>query len=371
MTWRGVLLPLLLASALSAQSFVLPSQYANVAGNGSDYNIFYGPGKTPMQPVHTQLIYNVADIPLPAGGIKSIAFRRANSTQSTNYAASADLTIQMGQGNYHEANAVADFAANLGANPRLVFQGKVNLPQSVYSGPGPGVFEVLIPFSTPFVFINTMGPGLVVDITTTTFTSTGTGKEVSWYVDAQRMTSSTVSSQGTQGPSQSNCKFNTGTYSNSRSTPGIYGPGHIFSVTLGGLLANAPGIHFLGTKGSGSVWNGLQLPWNMAPLGAPNCYWVIEIVLGVPIVVGASGSHTLNLRVPADPVLAGATFHEQALILDPLANPFGAVATWAGWFKIGDSKLPGGAMVYKSLDTTPPSPTGTLATTAVIAEFGL
>lgn len=372
---RTVFALALLAAAAAAQtSFVVPSGLANSTGNSSTNVLFAGPEKNrPVQPVHAQLIYNTADIPIAGGPLKSMSFRRANYSASlpANPAASVTLALSLSVGPNAEMQVSESFAANVGSNATQVFNGTITLPPEAYSGPGPGPFWALIPFQAPFLYIQSMGPALVADFQVTVYTPLAPATD-SWLIDAQTMPQS--GAHAIQGPSQVNCKSSTGGYCGAFGSAGLYGPGAPWSYTLGNsaamfkLLPNAPGVMTYGTQGNGTVWNGLSLPFDLAPLGAPGCFWSTNIVLAIPIQVDATGVVTVRVRVPNDPFLIGATFFDQGAIVDPAANALGLVTLWSSRWTVGTSRLPGGALVSKMLDSAA-SPTGNVSTTAVAARF--
>lgn len=65
---------------------------------------------------------------------------------------------------------------------------------------------------------------------------------------------------------------------------------------------------------------GFPLPVDLSPIGMTGCQLANSIDDAVP---APSGRWTMG--IPNDPVFVGATFFDQAIVVDPLANPFGAV----------------------------------------------
>jgi hypothetical protein len=78
------------------------------------------------------------------------------------------------------------------------------------------------------------------------------------------------------------------------------------------------------------------LPLGLAAFGMPGCtlYTSVEIAT---LVAGSGGRAEQTLAIPNDPLLVGARFYHQALVLDPAAgNPLGAVMSDAATAVVGD-----------------------------------
>jgi hypothetical protein len=66
------------------------------------------------------------------------------------------------------------------------------------------------------------------------------------------------------------------------------------------------------------------LPWSLAPLGAPGCSLFVSDD-AVTLVTGSGSQAEVTIAIPSRPALLGLPFHQQALVPDAAANPFGAV----------------------------------------------
>lgn len=106
-------------------------------------------------------------------------------------------------------------------------------------------------------------------------------------------------------------------------------------------LGDTVALHYLPAYGrpafaifgaSRATWNGLPLPLDLAPLGMPGCALATsaEIVMPYP-----TPAPLLQLPIPADPRLVGATLYAQTWIDDPGANLRGATTTNALALRIG------------------------------------
>ena len=108
--------------------------------------------------------------------------------------------------------------------------------------------------------------------------------------------------------------------------------GEELAVELGNLSPVRVALAYVGA--SRGTWDGLSLPLDLGPIGMPDCQMLVSGDLLLPLLV-MQGRATLRLRLPADPSLAGQNAFVQGLVLDPLANPFGAVMTPGGEALIG------------------------------------
>jgi hypothetical protein len=81
-------------------------------------------------------------------------------------------------------------------------------------------------------------------------------------------------------------------------------------------------------------WNRVPGGASLAALGMPGCTAHVVPDAFVPL-VGANGSAVFTLPLPFDVRLLGATFHQQAFVLDPNANALGAVLSDAATAVVG------------------------------------
>lgn len=354
---------LLCCGAVTAQStFVVPSAFATTAGNSSDAVLTVGrPGQ---HPVRQQVLWNTSDIAIPAAVLQSMELRASPSLRTGNPVATLTMSLALSVGPNSAETASSTFAANLGSVVVTAFNGPLNLPAQT-TGPSPMPWSVMIPFTAPFPYIPVQGQSLVADFDATSYVTAGTD---SWVFDAATTVTITPGQRVSNGNAQSNCRFSTGNYNNSLSSrPPIRGA--IWYVSYGNVPANAPVIGVLGGQGIGGTYGGQLLPFNLGPLGAPNCTWNVDVLVTVPFVTNASGqARWPDIPVPNDPGVVGAQFFDQGLVFDPPANAFGLVPTWSSRWTVGDATHPEGARVYQYQNTNN-SPTGTLDRTALIAKF--
>ncbi|MGK0156530.1 MAG: hypothetical protein ACI9SE_003499 [Neolewinella sp.] len=103
-----------------------------------------------------------------------------------------------------------------------------------------------------------------------------------------------------------------------------------FTVAFG----NVPGsIAFAAAGYSATSWNGVSLPINLQPIGAPNCNLLVaaESQVALPVTGGVA---TWTLQLPAAPALIGVSLFQQALALDP-NGPNGLAMTPASVSVVG------------------------------------
>ncbi|HZN38578.1 MAG TPA: hypothetical protein VFD82_07225 [Planctomycetota bacterium] len=82
-------------------------------------------------------------------------------------------------------------------------------------------------------------------------------------------------------------------------------------------------------------WATAPLPLDLSPLGLTNCWLRVSLDANHAL-IGALGSATYSLAVPASAALAGFILHQQALVLDPAAgNPSGLVMSDAATAVVG------------------------------------
>lgn len=105
--------------------------------------------------------------------------------------------------------------------------------------------------------------------------------------------------------------------------------------TLSANFTNLPtnvAVHMLGF--SRTVSNFGPLPVSLAPFGAPGCSGHVSAD-AVSLMLGVGNTANFAWTLPNDPSFLGARFYNQALALDPSANPLGAVTSNAAMIVLG------------------------------------
>jgi len=116
------------------------------------------------------------------------------------------------------------------------------------------------------------------------------------------------------------------------SATGVPEIGNSFQVNLAFANASAPVVLSLGA--SDTLWLGVPLPFNLAPLGAPNCFVLCSTDVLLPNVTNPAGGASQQLTVPNSGVLVSRTFFNQWTIADP-ATRLGLVTSNGGRGTIG------------------------------------
>lgn len=109
-----------------------------------------------------------------------------------------------------------------------------------------------------------------------------------------------------------------------------------FSIDLSNAIANAPAVLLIGA--SNKSWNAIQLPLDLAPLGAKDCRLFTSIDLLSSIVADAGGNASLAVPIPNSNALKGVTFYVQWSIIDRFANNLGLSFANAAKIVIGEEE---------------------------------
>lgn len=109
--------------------------------------------------------------------------------------------------------------------------------------------------------------------------------------------------------------------------------GRTVSYDLSGALGRTPCWFVLGA--SNSVFQGLRLPFDMAPLGAARCMVYCGHDLLVGVTADALGDARQNLTLPSDSALVGQHVYSQFYALDVRANQLGMTSSNAMDTRIG------------------------------------
>jgi hypothetical protein len=357
------LLPALaLAAGAPAQLTVIPSAAATTRPTLSPFyfgNVFYSTTSATVAPAsRSQVIVDCADIAIPATLWNSLSVRRPIGLGNGNSAFTANATIRMSISTSPWTAATNTFAANHGASPTTVLSGQISLPAATNQATWPAPWQSPFPFSAPFPYVGAAGSSLVIDLQ-----QDQTGLLVAgslWYLE---YTTPNVGGRYQNGGSaQSNCRFSGGSYNSGLgyTTAGLAGNGGTWYVQYSGLQAGLVGIGAIGARGEGGTWNGVPLPIDLGPMGAPGCRWSVSMEIVIGLSTGTTTSARWpNMTLPNDPALRGASFYDHTLWIDPPANQLGLVAGWSSRWGIGTGLGAPGAIVYAT-GNNHSSPTGTL-----------
>jgi hypothetical protein len=339
---------LCLTTTLAAQLTVIPSAAATTRPTNSPFYIgtaFYSTTSTTIAPAsRSQTIVDCADIALPATLWNSLAVRRPVGLGNANNALTAQATIMMSVSTSPWTASTTTFATNHGGSPVTVLSAQISLPPATNPPAWPAPWQTPFPFSAPFPYAGVAGGSLVIDIH-----QDQTGLVVAggqWYLEYTTPDVGGRSNNG--GSAQSTCKFSGGTYNSGLgyTTGGLSGNGGTWYVQYSGLQANLIGVGAIGIVGEGGSWNGIPLPIDLTPMGAPGCRWSTSMEVIVALSTGTTTSARWpNQTIPNDPSLRGAAFYDHSIWIDPPANALGLVAGWSSKWSIGTGIGAPGAFV--------------------------
>jgi hypothetical protein len=310
----AAIVSLLLATTASAQgAAVVPAWAASTEGNRmSHLPYLYDASRTQMVVAGSAFCNAVAQI-------NGMELRR-DGVEPSPYAARTlpSHIVTVGYAATTPATMSTTFASNRGPGQTVVMSGAFNLPaQPVVPAPAP--FNIVLPFSTPLLYVRAQGDLLVeIEIPGTATT------RVLYYLDAQDYASGagTVAGFGTSGAVQAGDRLVA-----SCATTGL-APGGSANTTISGASKAYPTLHWIGA--SNTSFFGVPLPLDLTGVGAPtnHLYASMALAVGVTMTGGLGGfSGVTNWPIPNDPGLGGAIVYAQWLILDPPSNAAGLVTS--------------------------------------------
>lgn len=109
--------------------------------------------------------------------------------------------------------------------------------------------------------------------------------------------------------------------------------GSTLTLQIGGGPALAPGFMIYAVDRT--QWLSLPTPVDLAFVGAPGCFMQTSTDLLDLVLLDAFGQGTSLLPIPANPLLAGFTFYNQAAVLNPV-NQLGVLLGNAGTAVVGN-----------------------------------
>jgi hypothetical protein len=129
------------------------------------------------------------------------------------------------------------------------------------------------------------------------------------------------------------CPGSAGTPSITSPAGGLPWIGEDFELELRDIPRGNTCVMWLGT--SATYWQGHPLPLDLAVIGMPGCFLHASADIIVPL-FNWTGTVRVRFRLPYDISMSGVIFYDQALVLDPGANAFGATVSSAcrgliGW----------------------------------------
>jgi hypothetical protein len=298
-----------LAAAVPAQTMrILPPSHAAQEGTSST-NVPFG-RSTAMR---VQMAYDRRLFAGPAT-ITGLSFRFDGGTVAAQK--QVECEIRMSTMALPLVAMAVDFAQNRGADELVV------LPRQVVTLPGqtaaatPNPFLPAIPLAVPFAYDPGPGP-LLLEIVVFGQPPGAYSLDVTWVCDSPEQPIGPV---GCPQPGRPALRVESST------TQVLWGrpwTGRVLDAPAGTMVS-----FVLGTTETGA-WNGLLLPFDLQPLGAPGCYLSIDVAAPFFSVSAADGSASFPFVIPNDPALVGEWLRFQGGAIDLQANPLGLVTSQA------------------------------------------
>ena len=245
------------------------------------------------------------DFPSKILVISKLAWRPYKTCRAFN-SFSATMTLTVSQDGPNPDNATNDFAKNLGKNPKIIFTNKTIYFPSYTPVPSPAPFIFEIPFGAPYIY-----KGKKVFCWELRLHNHTNKSYIFFDLFSQRSTPEFYS--GGVG-----CRASTG--ASPCSLDGSYGGGF---VTFNGkyLPQNKTVFLLFGVKNT--MWQGIVLPFDLSPLGAP-CALRESIENMFPGTSDQKGNVTWKFNFTGS-LPSGAAGFFQILALDQNANSLGIV----------------------------------------------
>jgi hypothetical protein len=314
---------------------VLPAARANSFG-GSDNVIPFG-----WYPVKYQQVFHGTELPT-AFTMAGLSLRQ-DERASVAHSFTVDMEIQVGYTTKTPATMSTTFAANFDAGTPVVVvpRAQIVFPDQPSTGPtDPSDFFLTIPFNNTFDWGPSPGMNFLVQVTV--FGNSNGGNPWGYAFDATSGTARLYGSpaNASSGVLDSNYGLVMGLRELSHTAvPVLYSTnepqiGDTCRIRLAQARAASPALSCLGF--SNTAWNGIPLPFDLAPLGAPGCRVLISVTDARPVTTNAQGAASFTYSIPNDIYLLRLAFYNQFVVADPGANSLGLALTNGGVGVIGN-----------------------------------
>ena len=335
----------------SAANLILPSAYATRWGEIANAHVF-GSGPMRYQQVHLG-----TEIAAP-----TVMFSMGFREDESGYAAdggTVQVRIKLGLTSFDHTTIglTSSFDANFDSGaPTTVFQGTVSLPALTGRNTNFTTFAAQFPFHAPYIHFPQPGKHLLWEVLTTSTTHTGFFDKVHKPTAGGTVTrlyalnpTATNATDGWRNEGLVVC-FGTSagctlaafsTFGSScagssgqpqHGAAGVPRLGGTWSLTLSGAR---PGPAWLFLDTQRNAWEGIPLPLDLGPFGAPGCTLLVPGTVALAVTVSATGSALVPMQVPASASYCGVSLYTQFVIADPIHN-LGFVLSNAGDSRVGN-----------------------------------
>lgn len=297
------------AAPVGAQGrIVVPPSHLGVEGTGSTNVPFGREFSTRVQMAYEGSLFSEAVVVSglglrPDGGMPLVG-------------KTVDLEIRLSTMATGVAAIGSTFAINRGPDELVVFTRKyIQLPSVATSGT-PGPFDVQIPLDNTFSYDPALGP-LLLEVVVH-------GQAMGAFsLDATYLCTSAFEEFGPAGCGAGGQPLEIA----APTTQVLWGrPVHleVRQAPPGAMTGLA-----LGTTENG-LWNGVPLPLDLTPFGAPQCHISLDLLVILSGVADQYGVTGHALTVPPVPALKNEWLKFQGLAVDPMANALGVVFSRGG-----------------------------------------
>jgi hypothetical protein len=286
-------------SCAQAADRVVPAAFAAIEGNALGDFVFG------LRDAQAQLLVDAAELRAARGSIQALRLRADNnfpfprpySAHAKAYRLTAHTTPVTA------AQMTIDPVANRGATVgTVVFQGVLNVPASAYARRSPRLFELRMPFPTPYGWQAAQGNVLLHLETADLVAPPREGWRVDW------VSRSTTSAQGL-GALISNGCHNQANASVSLTVDPT-------NLVVGGSMTVQAGMTNLGAFPVGVLLLGFDTQWfaqDLSPLGMPFCALDVEPFFAQLLTPAGYYYPLQTLQVPNDPRLTDVAVFTQVL----------------------------------------------------------
>lgn len=316
----GLLFALSTPTALAQTLAVIPASHATLDGSSAT-NVPFGRST----PTRVQYVYD-ASLFVGPRTITAVSFRLDGGAAAAGKI--IDCELRMSTLPVPLVNLAVDFAANRGPDETVVLPRQLlTLPAAAAAGV-PSPWLAPIGLAVPFAHDPQHG-GLVLEIIVHGQPPGAFSLDATFVCTSPEVTIGPAACQGSGGQPLR---------IESSTTQVIWGRpwvARVLDAQPGALVVMA-----LGTTETGT-WGGLQLPADLALLGAPGCFVSIDLAGTWYSVAGGDGSAQFPFVVPNTPQVLGEWIRFQGAAFDVTANALGLVTSQArkvqvcGWEPVG------------------------------------
>lgn len=332
-----------LAATVRAQDLTIPAHAALTDCHHSAGLPFGAPG------FRTQFLVEATAIAPTAAVIDGLRFRVDRSTV-VGATSIPNVTVRLSHSTQPLGGVSDVFGNNVTEVPVVVFQGTVDLPANAGGNNGAMPFDIHLPFTQQFTYIAGLG-NLLIDIVG----DNAAGSFPSYWLDAAEPGGS-VTHWGQTGddPNGDSLYMTVASGAGFDLDPAQLVVGNSVHFSANRSFSPTPGL-------MGVSLAALPAPLDLTSIGAPTNFLYIDPQAVVPLSWNQSfiGYYaTVTLPTPNNLSLIGTIVYAQSAVLDPTANPYGAITSGAVEVRLGD---PFETMPVRQLDADDPNAvTGTL-----------